>query len=100
MLDNAIEASQPNKDVEVYILSYEKNLIIQVRNYFLETIDIMNLFKKDYSSKKDNFLHGYGLSNLRKLVQKRKGILNIKKKESIITFTAEFFDKNMVKKKF
>lgn len=83
LLDNAIEANMNKGLVEPFIelKIYEKNKFayLEVANTYQGTIDTVHMFDKGYSSKGEN--RGYGLHNVKKIVNAHNGIIQVQKGE-------------------
>lgn len=79
-LDNAIESVSKLDDVEKRVIQVsiypEKSFImIRIRNYCEETIEMTNEGIK--TSKKDKVYHGYGLKSIKYTVEKYGGIVKV-----------------------
>lgn len=82
LLDNAIEACKliehSKREIDIDMHIKENNLIIKIRNPKSEDIA---LTEKDlvpkFTSKEDSSNHGFGLSNVRNIVEKYNGIIKI-----------------------
>lgn len=84
-IDNAIEASEkleiPQRIISVNIDNYMGNILINITNYFDGTLE-----KKDgtiLTRKEKNGYHGYGLSSIKSIVKKYKGIISISSENNI-----------------
>lgn len=67
----AVDVLETNKEINIEIRRYQQRLLISVSNHFKNHIDINNLGK--YTTKIDSDNHGYGISNIRKTVEKYHG---------------------------
>lgn len=79
-LDNAIEACNKRESfmtasIDVNLLLSQNNLKIEITNSIFENIIKSNT--KLHTSKKDSDLHGYGLKNIEKIVEKYNGNMAI-----------------------
>ena len=75
-LDNAIEAVRKVKDPEKRVINlsvapYGPVLIIQLHNYFDDTLSFKDGLPE--TTKKDKFLHGYGMKTIRMIAEKYDG---------------------------
>lgn len=77
LLDNAIEAldKEENKNVSIKMIEHCNYLSIQISN------DSSNLNENLETTKKNKNAHGYGLKNVKEIVEKYQGNLQIKKTE-------------------
>lgn len=79
ILDNAINACEHNSSVNNYI----KLTITSNDNdiFYIHTENTYNIAQKKYNSTNDNELllseHGYGLKNIKKIVENNHGIINV-----------------------
>lgn len=77
LLSNSIEAceklSYTEKIIILKIQNFQNQIIISLKNPIEENIKTDKLGK--FSSKKDNFHHGYGISNIRDVVEKYNGLV-------------------------
>lgn len=85
LLSNSEEAMknyEGNLPREIYIdiSFYKRSIGIIVRNPVEKPVEIEKLGKR-YTSKKDKKLHGYGIENIKSIVEKYKGILELENKE-------------------
>ena len=92
LLNNAIEATSmiKKKEMEVVIAEENKYYIVNVKNY-TENIDaesLSNIFKMGYTTKGEG--RGYGLYNVKELVDKHKGKIEIDLQDDIIDITIKF----------
>ena len=92
LLNNAIEATSmiKKKEMEVVIAEENKYYIVNVKNY-TENIDaesLSNIFKMGYTTKGEG--RGYGLYNVKELVDKHKGKIEIDLQYDIIDITIKF----------
>ena len=92
LLNNAIEATSiiDKKEIEVDISEDNKSYIINVRNYTegLKAESLSNIFKMGYSTKGEG--RGYGLYNVKQIVEKHKGKIQISLDDDIINIRAIF----------
>lgn len=83
LLDNAIEATEKictiRKVITLKSFISSEYYTLEVWNGIAgkESIDLNKIFKKRYSSKKDNSKHGYGLFEVKKIAQKYNGLEEI-----------------------
>ena len=95
LLNNAIEAtcSTEKKEVEINISEDEKYYEIDVKNYTnnLKAKDLTQIFKMGYTTKGEG--RGYGLYNVKNIVDKYKGKIQIGLDESLISIKIIFFKK-------
>lgn len=82
LLDNAIEASEnmevDDKYIEVNIYTKMNNLIIKVINMKQREIELKGKINKEkFTTKQDTENHGFGLKNIRQVVEKYRGIIKI-----------------------
>lgn len=80
--EEAMKNYQGNLPKEIYIdISFFKRSIgIVVRNPVEKPVEIEKLGKR-YTSKKDKKLHGYGMENIKDIVEKYNGILELENKD-------------------
>ncbi|EKY26112.1 sensor histidine kinase [Clostridium celatum] len=92
LLNNAIEATSiiDKKEIEVDISEDNKSYIINVRNYTegLKAESLSNIFKMGYSTKGEG--RGYGLYNVKQIVEKHKGKIQISLDDDIINIRVIF----------
>lgn len=83
LLDNALEAEKDDnildRHVKILIDKDDKFNIIRVENKY-PYLDFANIFKRGYSTKTNdnNFSRGFGLSNVKQIVNKYNGKIEIK----------------------
>lgn len=86
LLNNAIEAVMDLEEKEIYIvLDEEEKYIIEVKNSVKEGLkldEVEAFFKKGYSTKGKN--RGYGLYNIKKIVEKYKGEIQLSLDENYL----------------
>lgn len=91
LLNNAIEGSVISKEkfVELDIYEEEDKYIIYVRNSVAPMAEdkIKKIFKEGYSTKGEN--RGYGLSNIKNILDKHKGKLNFNLEERFFELSIE-----------
>lgn len=95
LLDNAIEAVEPLTEERVIQLtiSYQKgNLILSVKNPYKG--ELLKKGDRWITSKKDKDLHGYGLSNVKHVVDKNGGTMRIQTEQQIFSVTMMLYDTN------
>lgn len=95
LLDNAIEAVEPLTEERVIQLtiSYQKgNLILSVKNPYKG--ELLKKGDRWITSKKDKDLHGYGLSNVKHIVDKNGGTMRIQTEQQIFSVTMMLYDTN------
>lgn len=93
LLDNAIEAVEPLTEERVIQLtiSYQKgNLILSVKNPYKG--ELLKKGDRWITSKKDKDLHGYGLSNVKHIVDKNGGTMRIQTEQQIFSVTMMLYD--------
>ena len=92
LLNNAIEATSiiDKKEIEVDISEDNKSYIINVRNYTegLKAESLSNIFKMGYSTKGEG--RGYGLYNVKQIVEKHKRKIQISLDDDIINIRVIF----------
>lgn len=92
LLNNAIEATSmiKNKEVSICIDEDTKNYIINVKNYSEGvTPEILSsIFKMGYTTKGEG--RGYGLYNVKKIVDKHKGKIQVSLEEDIVNISVIF----------
>lgn len=92
LLNNAIEATSliQKKEIEVNIIEDSKFYIINVKNRSegLKLSDLSNVFKMGYTTKGEG--RGYGLYNVKKIVEKYKGKIQISLEDDIVNMTIKF----------
>ena len=92
LLNNAIEATSmiKNKEIEVYIGEDENYYTISVKNYTenMENENLYNIFKIGYTTKGEG--RGYGLYNIKEIVEKNKGKIRISLENEILILTIKF----------
>ncbi len=86
LLDNSIEAcnklSQNERYIDIEILTKTENLIIKITNGIRgKELDIGKDGYNKYTSKEDKENHGYGLLNIKKIVEKYNGLIKIEENE-------------------
>ncbi len=89
LLDNAIEAcvKVPNLDdryIKINIFTTKTALVINILNSAV----VSNMIRKLKSDKSDKIRHGYGLSNVNRIVDKYGGSFSTERKESKFEATA------------
>lgn len=95
LLDNAIEAVEPLTQERVIRLkiSYQKGqLILSVKNPYKG--ELLKKGDQFITSKKDKELHGYGLSNVKHVVDKNGGTMRIQTEQQIFSVTMMLYDTN------
>lgn len=92
LLNNAIEATSliKKKELEVKIEEDDKNYIIDIRNYTEGTKveQLPNMFKMGYTTKGEG--RGYGLYNVKKIVDKHKGKIVLDLNDDIMNIKVLF----------
>lgn len=92
LLNNAIEATSmiKKKELEVNIDEDNKYYIINVRNRTegIRAEDLSSIFKMGYTTKGEG--RGYGLYNVKKIVDKHKGKIQISLEEDIVNMSILF----------
>lgn len=95
LLDNAFEAAIKSgsieKNVELKIYREDINKVIEVRNSIPvnDISNICNFFVKGFSTKEEKG-HGYGLYNVKRIVEANKGLIQLSIEENIIIFKLVF----------
>ncbi|WP_246583007.1 sensor histidine kinase [Clostridium simiarum] len=86
LLTNAFEAAQGDKEVILNILSEDDKNIIEVKNKGeIKEEEISKLFKRGFSTK-DNKSRGYGLYNVKRIVELNRGTVQLFLEEESIVF--------------
>lgn len=92
LLNNAIEATSmiKRKEMEVEITEDNKYYIISVRNYTenMKRENLSNIFKMGYTTKGEG--RGYGLYNIKEIVEKHKGKIMISLEDEVINLAVKF----------
>lgn len=91
LLDNSIEAAKGQKGswIKAKILYRQKRLSIRVSNtYHNELILQDNLYK---TNKQDKKMHGYGLKNIREVVEQYDGVMETKGEDGVFTVNIVLF---------
>ena len=92
-MDNAINAAKEckeNKYIKVTIINENSETLVTISNTVNGNIDIKNY---TVESKKNNFEHGYGLQNIKAVVDKYENIFTMDCKDNIFTISAIFYTK-------
>ncbi len=89
LLDNAIEAcvkisNLDDRYIKINIFTTETALVINILNSAV----VSNMVRKLKSDKSDKIRHGYGLSNVNRIVDKYGGSFSVERKESKFEATA------------
>jgi len=81
LLDNAIEACKEvdkgERYIDVELFMRNGNLIIKISNTKVNKIDSSKLLKEKYTTKDNSENHGYGLLNVKKIIDRYNGIIKI-----------------------
>lgn len=81
MVSNAVEACMSvnvgYRVINLDFKSYHDNLIIKISNTISEPVDI-SIIERGGTSKEDKKNHGYGIANMKRIVQRYNGELNYK----------------------
>ncbi|HKM03462.1 MAG TPA: GHKL domain-containing protein, partial [Lachnospiraceae bacterium] len=87
-IDNAIEAVEKceKKKIEITMGIKKESLIIVIRNPYIHKIK-MDKEGRLISTKKDNEMHGYGMTSIRRVVEKYNGDLVIETNDNYFTLT-------------
>ena len=92
LLNNAIEATSSidKKEVEINISEDEKYYKIEVKNYTenLKSENLTQIFKVGYTTKGEG--RGYGLANVKAIVDKYKGKIQMSLEENIVNISIIF----------
>lgn len=92
LLNNAIEATSmiENKEVQILIEEDNKNYIIEVKNYSKGITPEMltSIFKMGYTTKGEG--RGYGLYNVKKIIDKHKGKIQVGIENDIVNIKILF----------
>lgn len=92
LLNNAIEATSliEKKELEVNIIEDNKFYVINVKNRSegLKLDNLSNIFKMGYTTKGEG--RGYGLYNVKKIVEKYKGKIEISLEDDIVSMSIKF----------
>lgn len=78
LIDNAIESSRTGEEIKIIIESKDNKMEIQVINPFkyISNEDFINMFELGYSTKSKHLnTRGYGLYNVKRIVDRYKGKL-------------------------
>lgn len=92
-MDNAINAAKEckeNKYIKVTIINDSSETLVTISNTVNGNVDIKNY---TVESKKNNFEHGYGLQNIKAVVDKYENIFTMDCKDNIFTISAIFYTK-------
>lgn len=95
LLNNAFEevskGDKSDKNVSINIFAEKNKSIIEVRNICknIQTNTINNIFKLGFSTKKDKN-RGYGLYNVKKIVERNNGSIKVYLEDNYIVFRIEF----------
>ncbi|NLP35689.1 MAG: GHKL domain-containing protein [Clostridiales bacterium] len=96
IVKNAIEAcihvDEGKRKINLEIKSIKDNLLIVISNSISEPVDI-NMIERNGTTKKDKGNHGYGILNIKRVVQKYNGVMNCK--NSMDMFTVEILLHNV-----
>jgi sensor histidine kinase regulating citrate/malate metabolism len=89
--DAAIKAESMDKNVELKVYREDINKVIEARNSIsIKNIkNISKFFIKGFSTKEEKG-HGYGLHNVKKIVEANKGQIQLSIEENIIIFKLVF----------
>lgn len=84
LLSNGEEAMEKYKgdlprEIHMEISLYKRSMEIKIENPVMKSVDINKLGK--YTSKQDKELHGYGIENIREIVEKYNGILEFENRD-------------------
>lgn len=96
LIDNAFQAvmnmKTDKKNVYLRIMQNDKEKCIEVGNTKPEMFEkvIPNIFYKGFTTKKENG-HGYGLYNVKKIVQKYKGKIEVLIEDENVVFRITFY---------
>ena len=89
LLDNAIEAAANTENgfIDLEFKKSEHHRLIRASNNCAEELDCDALMLSDrhFTSKQDKALHGYGIGNIRKTVEKNGGMMKISCAEHVFT---------------
>jgi sensor histidine kinase YesM len=80
LIDNAIEASSKTEEKEVnFKLAYKNNrTTIHIKNSKDSAVDIKSIGKVGFTTKEDSQLHGFGIYNVKKIVNEYEGMYDFK----------------------
>ena len=97
LIDNAIEAAKLcNEKVVSIKFNYDelnkRNLIIVENSYCNKDLDINEIFKEGYTSKKEKINHGLGLWKAKQIVNLHNNLLLYSKKGKLFEQRLEVFD--------
>lgn len=95
LLSNSEEAVNNYKGglprvIQVEVTSYKRNVGIVVKNPIEKPIEISRLGK--YTTKEDKRLHGYGIENVRTIVDKYNGVLEYENIDGYLVCKVTFLD--------
>ena len=88
LLDNAIEAAAKTENgfISLEFRKSDHHRLIRASNSCTENVDCNALMNGSHiTSKEDKALHGYGLGNIRKTVEKYGGMMRIACKDYVFT---------------
>ncbi len=86
LMNNAIEAQEKVKYKEIKISFYNKlNYLVFIIENTAEDVSFENICDSK-TSKNDNINHGFGISSVKKIVDKYDGIINITNENSFVKF--------------
>ncbi|MBR5364379.1 MAG: GHKL domain-containing protein [Oscillospiraceae bacterium] len=89
LLDNAIEAAANTENgfIDLEFKKSEHHRLIRASNNCAEELDCDALMLSDshFTSKQDKALHGYGIGNIRKTVEKNGGMMKVSCAEHVFT---------------
>lgn len=93
LLDNAVEACEKIKDGErritVQVEQKKQGLFVEVANTVAEKPDIKN--GMIVSTKTDRSVHGYGLKNIKEIVDRYEGVMHMEVREDLFVVQIAFF---------
>lgn len=79
-LDNSIEAAEDseNPNVSMVIRKTNQFWVIDIANSIKDAVNVESLFSGDgYTTKEDKKYHGFGLSNIKRSIERNDGLLKI-----------------------
>ena len=84
LLQNAVEASPTDNDVELTIVESEDKTFIEIKNTSSQTVKTEDLLKDNFTTKGD-FHEGLGLSTVRHIANERNVLFEISAEANMIT---------------
>ena len=89
LLDNAIEAAARTKDgvIDLEFRKSEHHRLIRASNSCADDVDCEALMQSGshFTSKDDKELHGYGIGNIRRTIEKNDGMMKVSCADHVFT---------------